>query len=139
YQQIYNELRNVILEKKLSADDSLPPKRRLASDLKVSINSVTNAYEQLLAEGYIYSKERSGYYVEDITQFTRLDQNVTDNHLAGDLKEEMVQGPTYQYSLSHMSTNLKLFPFKARIKSEKLASEHHKDEMSDISHPQGPY
>ncbi|WP_020008564.1 PLP-dependent aminotransferase family protein [Salinicoccus albus] len=139
YQQIYNELRDIILEKKLSAGDPLPPKRRLASELKVSINSVTNAYEQLLAEGYIYSKERSGYYVEDITQFTGLEQSGPDNRLPKDLKEERVQRESYQYSLSHMSTNLKLFPFKAWIKSEKLAIEHHKDEMSDISHPQGPY
>lgn len=34
-----------------------------ANQLSVSIHTIKEAYEQLLAEGYIYSKERSGYFV----------------------------------------------------------------------------
>lgn len=42
----------------------MPSKRRLAEDLGISAVTVENAYYQLLAEGYIYSKSRSGYYAE---------------------------------------------------------------------------
>ncbi len=35
----------------------------LANTLNVSVHTIKEAYEQLLAEGYIYSKERSGYFI----------------------------------------------------------------------------
>ena len=69
YQQIYKGIKKAILAGKLQSNEKLPSKRKLADQLDVSVNSVTNAYEQLLAEGYIYSMERKGYYVENITQF----------------------------------------------------------------------
>ena len=38
-------------------------KRRLSEANGISIRTVMNAYEQLLMEGYLESRERSGYYV----------------------------------------------------------------------------
>lgn len=61
YKQIYEKLKGFILEYKVSADSKLPSKRELAIESGVSINSVATAYEQLLAEGYIYTVERKGY------------------------------------------------------------------------------
>ncbi len=49
---------------RLSAFTKLPAKRKLlASYLQVSKNTVEAAYEQLLAEGYIESISRKGYFV----------------------------------------------------------------------------
>ncbi|MGE7696263.1 PLP-dependent aminotransferase family protein [Lysinibacillus sp. NPDC094177] len=63
YVQIYEELKQAILRKQLLAHEQLPSKRALAKTLDVSVHTIKEAYEQLLAEGYIYSKERSGYFI----------------------------------------------------------------------------
>ncbi|GLC88114.1 MocR-like pyridoxine biosynthesis transcription factor PdxR [Lysinibacillus piscis] len=63
YIQIYEEIKQAILHKKLHAHEQLPSKRLLAQTLNVSIHTIKEAYEQLLAEGYIYSKERTGYFI----------------------------------------------------------------------------
>lgn len=63
YVQIYEQLKNTIMTKKLPAHSKLPSKRHLAENLSVSVHTVKEAYEQLDAEGFIYSKERSGYFV----------------------------------------------------------------------------
>lgn len=85
YQEIYNEIKDAILEGKLKANEKLPSKRNLASQLKIGINTVTTAYEQLLAEGYIYTRQRKGYFVESITKFAH--RSKTDQVLPNDLKE----------------------------------------------------
>ena len=63
YYTLYGRLRGDILCGRLKAGEKLPSKRSLAADLGVSVVTVQTAYDQLLAEGYIYSRPRSGYYV----------------------------------------------------------------------------
>ena len=55
YEQIYQSIKNDILSGKLSGGTRLPATRRLASDLVVGRNTVENAYQQLLVEGYVSS------------------------------------------------------------------------------------
>lgn len=66
YEQLYRGIKADILHGKLAADEKLPSKRVLAEHLEVSIVTVKNAYEQLIAEGYLYSREKRGYYVTPI-------------------------------------------------------------------------
>ncbi|MGA4722162.1 PLP-dependent aminotransferase family protein [Fictibacillus nanhaiensis] len=68
YKQIYEQIRQDILKKKLPAHTQLPAKRRLAEQLNVSIMTVQIAYEQLKSEGYIYSVERGGYFVSEVDE-----------------------------------------------------------------------
>lgn len=63
---LYAAIRGDVLSGKLRAGEKLPSKRALAADLGVSVVTVQTAYEQLLAEGYITSRERSGYFVSNI-------------------------------------------------------------------------
>ena len=63
YEAIYEQLKQKIIEQELAAHTKLPSKRQLAEQLQVSIQTIQVAYEQLLSEGYIYSVERSGYFV----------------------------------------------------------------------------
>lgn len=65
YRQIYQHLRKQILSQKLLPDQMLPSTRDLCQDLAVSRTTVLEAYEQLTAEGYIYSKPGSGMFVND--------------------------------------------------------------------------
>jgi len=47
-------------------DTKLPSTRRLSQSLKISRTTVVNAYEQLLAEGYLRSRGGSGYIVNKL-------------------------------------------------------------------------
>ena len=66
YEQLYRFIRGDILSGRLQAGEKLPSKRTLAQHLEVSIITVKNAYEQLLAEGYIYARQRCGYFVSEV-------------------------------------------------------------------------
>ncbi|MDE7438908.1 MAG: PLP-dependent aminotransferase family protein [Clostridia bacterium] len=66
YYSLYEHIRDDILSGKLKSGFRLPSKRAMAENASVSVITVQNAYDQLLAEGYIYSKERSGYFVEEV-------------------------------------------------------------------------
>ncbi len=63
YEQLYIHIKNVIHKNELKANEKLPSKRKLASHLKISVITVESAYNQLMAEGYIKSKPKSGFYV----------------------------------------------------------------------------
>jgi GntR family transcriptional regulator/MocR family aminotransferase len=66
-QQLSLEIRNRILQGKLAHRDKLPPSRILAKELCVARNVVIQAYEQLLAEGYLMSRVGAGTFVTDLT------------------------------------------------------------------------
>ena len=63
YEHLYKQIKADILEFRLSPNEKLPSKRALAKHLNISVITVEGAYNQLLAEGYIYSQPKSGYYV----------------------------------------------------------------------------
>ncbi|HEV2721375.1 MAG TPA: GntR family transcriptional regulator, partial [Thermoanaerobaculia bacterium] len=58
--QLYDELRQTILQGHLQPGTRLPSTRALAEERGVSRNTVLNAYEQLLAEGYVEARVGSG-------------------------------------------------------------------------------
>ncbi len=64
YEQLYGALKEDILSGAIHGGEKLPSKRALAEHLNISRITVENAYHQLLAEGYISSRPRSGYYAE---------------------------------------------------------------------------
>ena len=63
YLQLYNQIREDIVNDVLRFDSKLPSIRTLAEDLEVSTITVEHAYSLLCDEGYVESKERSGYIV----------------------------------------------------------------------------
>ena len=68
YEALYRCIREDILSGKLSCGEKLPSKRALAAHLEVSKVTVEGAYAQLLAEGYLRSQEKVGYFVEATAQ-----------------------------------------------------------------------
>jgi len=66
HRQLYEGLRGAILSGRLSAGTRLPSTRILARELHVSRNTVLNAFEQLLAEGYVEGQTGSGTYVSHV-------------------------------------------------------------------------
>lgn len=63
YEYLYRCIKQDILQKKLKAGEKLPSKRAFAKNLGVSTITVESAYAQLVAEGYLYSLPKRGYYV----------------------------------------------------------------------------
>ena len=68
YEALYRCIREDIRTGRLRPGEQLPSKRSLCANLKVSKITVENAYNQLLAEGYISSREKVGYFVEAVQQ-----------------------------------------------------------------------
>ncbi|TCJ96216.1 GntR family transcriptional regulator [Volucribacter psittacicida] len=63
YVQLYQQIRQGIHAEQLQFGDKLPSKRHLCDYLQISQNTVESAYAQLLAEGYIESQPRRGFFV----------------------------------------------------------------------------
>ena len=63
YEYLYRCIKADIIKGRLSLGEKLPSKRKMAQQHQISLKTVENAYEQLLMEGYISAREKSGYYV----------------------------------------------------------------------------
>ncbi|MBT3557295.1 MAG: PLP-dependent aminotransferase family protein [Rhodospirillales bacterium] len=63
--QIREMLVSAILAGQLPTGEPLPSSRRMAKTLGVSRNTVILAYQGLVDDGYMVSRERSGFYVND--------------------------------------------------------------------------
>ena len=109
YLQLYKYIKNEIINNNISANEKLPSIRLLSKELGFSKNTISAAYEQLVAEGYITSKDKSGYYVEN------LDFNVFEN--SNNLNNESINAAfpitsaTYKYDFSSGQIDLDNFPY----------------------------
>ncbi len=62
--QLRETIVTAILDNKLPLEVALPSSRELAKHLGIARNTVVLAYQQLIDEGYLVSRERSGYYID---------------------------------------------------------------------------
>ncbi len=62
--QLREMIVSAILDDKLPLEISLPSSRELAKHLGIARNTVVLAYQQLIDEGYLVARERSGYYID---------------------------------------------------------------------------
>lgn len=65
YIQIYEQFKEKILSGELPQGSKVPSLRHLAKENEISVTTVETAYNQLLVEGYIESRPKSGYYVSE--------------------------------------------------------------------------
>ena len=63
YIQLYLQIRNDIVSGNYSYGAKLPSKRILSEESGVSVITVEHAYSILCDEGYVESRQRSGYFV----------------------------------------------------------------------------
>lgn len=63
YIELYENIRQDIIDGIYATGDKLPSKRTMAADAGVSVITVEHAYELLAQEGYILPVEKSGYFV----------------------------------------------------------------------------
>ena len=130
YEHLYHSIKKDIVSGTLKPQDRLPSKRSFAKHLNISTITIENAYAQLLAEGYIYSLPKKGYYVSDITELVyspksdRLPTSSSSNASSSALKQELGQGfssvkktlVSYQVDFASNQTCAERFPFATWMK-----------------------
>lgn len=131
YQQVYEHLAEQIRSGLLAAGDRLPGKRSLAEALGVSVNTVDTAYQMLAAEGYLESRPRSGFFVQ---QYTDLVPGLPRQASACPPPEASAVPSRFDLSVTGVDTSL--FPFRTwgRIQKELLYSS---PELLSHGHRQG--
>ena len=80
YYYLYSAIKEDILSGVLKKNEKLPSKRSLAEHLGVSLITVETAYQMLKDEGYIESRERSGYFVTELKLLGKRVNGVVKNH-----------------------------------------------------------
>lgn len=76
YEQIKEQILNLINTGELKPDDKLPSIRQLASDLNLNVNTVKRAFQELEAEKVTYSLLGKGVFVSPTALNNKI---VTDN------------------------------------------------------------
>lgn len=110
YEHLYQCIRRDILAGKLQAEEKLPSKRMLAKNLGISVITVENAYAQLLAEGYLYSLPKKGFYVSDLQEYMPAVKAAVQKPGAKILlpQEDTVR---YETDFASSQTDTQVFPF----------------------------
>ena len=63
YQQIKDDVRQLIVNHVLNENDKLPSVRELALKLAINPNTINRAYKELEAEGYVYTLSGKGTFI----------------------------------------------------------------------------
>lgn len=125
YQQLAEELRSAVLQKRLKPNQRLPSSRLLAQSLDISRMTVTQSYDQLVSEGYLETQRGSGTFVcaqlpEDYLQTETVDRDSAPSSkltglsqfgnalLAGQSLE--APHPRYAISFRYGNPSSELFP-----------------------------
>ncbi len=112
--QLQRHISDAILHGQLAADEMLPSTRRLAKQLGVARNTVVLVYQLLSEQGFIESRERSGYYVaRDLSGI--LPRKTNTNSLrpvqtSVDWSERLARRPSSQRSITKPG-NWRDFPY----------------------------
>ncbi|MEV4084380.1 PLP-dependent aminotransferase family protein [Nonomuraea fuscirosea] len=108
HRQIEASIRTSIRTGRLRAGASLPPTRTLASGLGVSRGVVVEAYQQLVAEGYLAS--RSGGY-------TQVAASMPPAAAGADPAQATAPGPGFKVDFGYGRTDVSQFPRAAWLRS----------------------
>jgi len=135
YRQLFQQIREKILSGKLSAHFKLPSIRDLAEELATSRNTVEGAFQELCAEGYIYSRSRSGYFVADIDQELTAATQETQPNL--DLHPRLAE--RYKYDFHPARLDPDVFPTALWRKCLIDCLRTNAGDFSEYSEPQGEW
>ncbi|MES5848383.1 MULTISPECIES: PLP-dependent aminotransferase family protein [unclassified Bacillus cereus group] len=131
YVQLYEYIKKEIKDGTIPAFTKLPAKRKLASYLQVSKNTVEAAYEQLLAEGYIESASRKGYFV------CKVEQMIDVEGSEAKVEEVPFREENYTFDFTQTGVDTNTFPFTTYRKLINDVWQPHNNELLFLGHPQG--
>lgn len=99
YYSIYTEIKKKILAGEYPSGEKLPSKRVMADMRGVSLITVERAYAMLEEEGYISSRERSGYFVAHIDRFAGSEITGTHSNMIHLPETRVTPSEDFEYSL----------------------------------------
>jgi len=102
YMRVYNYYKDMISKGTLTSGQKLPSIRRCSEELNISCTTVENAYMSLMADGYIFSKKNSGYYVSDLLLPEKFTQTV---------QGAKTEAPVIRYNFSSAGADRESFNF----------------------------
>ncbi|WP_341300809.1 PLP-dependent aminotransferase family protein [Lysinibacillus sp. FSL H8-0500] len=88
--QVYQQIREKILQGHLQAGEKLASTRKLSDELKVSRNVILEAYDQLLAEGFLIARRGSGTFVADGAFLTQPAKSFIFDNIDRQMAEENI-------------------------------------------------
>jgi len=135
YQQLFLQIRGQITSGELPAHFKLPSIRDMALELATSRNTVEAAFQELCAEGYIYSKSRSGYFVSYIDQ--ELASSFRVIHPQQDLHPKIVE--RYRHDFHPARLDPEIFPASLWRKCLIDCLQSNAEDFSQYSEPQGEW
>ncbi len=135
YEQIYEYIRGEIRAGRLLQNEKLPSARFLAQDLQVSRTTVDMAYGQLVAEGYLASKPKRGYFVTALEDMYDLETKFGE----GKTEERPVeaQADACRYDFSPNVIDMRFFPYATWKKISRNILVDAKSQMFALGEPQG--
>ncbi len=132
YIALYEAIKEDISRGLIKPNEKLPSKRVMAENNGVSVITVENAYSLLLSEGYIKSKSRSGFFVDDIPHEAQLQIKETESATKPSYEERNI---IIDYSKSQTSPSL--FPFDHWLKATKSTIKNEKENLLDTAPSEG--
>ncbi len=132
YMQLYHYFKTDILSGKIEAGTKLPSIRYLASVLNISKNTVIDAYQQLWTEGYVESKEKSGYRVVALPsyEYMKTQKKTVET-------ESPVEHASYSLDFHYGDIDGPNFPINAWKKTMKSVMEDNSYNWMKYGHKQG--
>ncbi len=133
YEQLYLNIKQAIIRQDIPTGTKLPSKRQLSDFLNISQTTIELAYGQLLAEGYIISRPRIGYFAEAIDELPYVEKELPSAVALDD-------GPTsYQFDFSPGKIDEDGFPFHLWRKYAKDIYDESSKQLLQPGHAQGEY
>ncbi|AQU77817.1 MULTISPECIES: PLP-dependent aminotransferase family protein [Planococcus] len=129
YKQLYQEIKEAIINGTIGIEAKLPSKRKLADYLQISQTTVELAYSQLVAEGFIESRPRKGFYAQPVEELAYLDIP----HDEPTVKETTA----YKIDFNSASIDTRSFPFLTWRKLTRDILDDSNHHLLLSGHPQG--
>lgn len=112
YINLYESLKQQIIEGQYASHDKFPSKRVLGEHLSVSNTTIEHAYQLLLDEGFIYSKPRSGYFVSDIESLPVIYKNQSQHFSEINNTSVKKSDIKYKYAFNMSEIDSEYFPMQ---------------------------
>ncbi|WP_340256417.1 PLP-dependent aminotransferase family protein [Brevibacillus borstelensis] len=138
YVQIYEQMKRQMIAGTLSEHTKLPSVRKLADLLGLSTTPVETAYQQLIAEGFIASKPKSGYYVQPLAE-QQVDRGGERERKSTVARLQHRDTSSYPYVFYLSRNDFSQFPFALWRRLFNRVLRHEYQELLFYGDPQGEY
>jgi len=141
--QIHHQLSNAILQGRLSSGTAVPPSRLLAAQLKVSRNTVLQAYARLQSEGLLVTRKGSSTVVANIATLLPHLSSAINSHArinshwqnTGLFAQQVLAPVEFDFSMGIADTSL--FPFALWRRCISRQYRKMETRTMEIGHPAG--